>query len=79
MIKLNGLRMRVLIMNSKREVVKDLPSKLWDGKYDPRKTVVLQYDDRPSGRVYHAHGLPFTDLKTAWRYSVLIQTKNSPH
>ena len=78
MIKLKGLRMRVLIMNAQREIVKDMPVKQWDGQYDPRKAVVLQYDNRPSGIVYHSHGLPFTDLNKAWAYSVLIQTKNTP-
>lgn len=37
MIKIKGLRMRILIMNAKREVVRDLPSNPWDGEYDPSK------------------------------------------
>ena len=72
---LEGLRMRTLIMNARREVILDIPSTEWDGAVDPDKQVALQYDDRPTGRVYLAHGHAFTDRSLAWNVSVLMQTR----
>ena len=66
--------MRSLLMNAHNEVVLDIESSQCP-EFDPAKCVALQYDDRPTGRVYLAHGHAFTKRSLAWACSVLIQTK----
>ena len=65
-MKLTGERMRVQKYTSYGKLLWDVPVKNWDA----HNKYIVQYDDRPTGKIYHAAGKCFRNLENAIKAAI---------